>query len=347
MVVDLEKFVVQERPFWEKLERLLSRVENQRRRDWKLDELKEFHYLYERASAGLARITTFSAERELRAYLELLIARAYAEIHETRKKPVRFSLIQFFARTLPQTFRRRLGAFSLSAGMVFLGAIFGAVLLVIDPQVKEIIMPFSHLVGDPSERVAQEEAMGRNSPVSGFQSSFAAQLMQNNIRVSILAMALGMTFGVGTLIVLFYNGIILGSVALDYVAAGETTFLLAWLLPHGAVEIPAILIGGQAGLVLARALIGWGDRDSLQQRMRKVGKDLMTLMVAVAVMLIWAGVIESFFSQYHEPVLPYGVKITFGVVELAALTFYLARVGRGGQERPIESSAGDQEQSTS
>jgi uncharacterized membrane protein SpoIIM required for sporulation len=307
MIVDLERFIAQERPFWKRLEQSLRLIERRNRNDWTLNDLKEFHYLYERASSGLARISTFSAEKDLRLYLEQLVARAYAEIHETRGKSTRFSFVQFFTKTVPQTFRRRFAAFSLSAGVMFIGAVFGAVLLLIDPQAKEVIMPFSHLTGDPSDRVAQEEAMGRDSPQTGYQSSFAATLMQNNIRVSILAMALGMTFGVGTLIVLFYNGIILGAVALDYIAAGESTFLLAWLLPHGA--------------------IGWGDRDSLQRRMRRVGNDLLTLMAAVALMLVWAGIVESFFSQYHEPIIPYSVKITFGLVELAALVFYLARVG--------------------
>ena len=56
--------------------------------------------------------------------------------------------------------------------------------------------------------------------------------MTHNIKVSIFTLALGMTWGIGTLIMLFYNGVILGAVALDYVLAGETTFLLGWLLPH-------------------------------------------------------------------------------------------------------------------
>jgi uncharacterized membrane protein SpoIIM required for sporulation len=211
---------------------------------------------------------------------------------------------------------------------MFAGAVFGGVLLVVDPEAKEVVMPFSHLLGDPSERVAMEESGGDRDRMAGAKSSFAASLMQNNIKVSILAMALGMTFGAGTLIVLFYNGVILGAVVVDYVAAGETVFLLGWLLPHGAVEIPAILVGAQAGLVLARALIGWGDRDNLRQRMRKVGPDLTTLMIGVALMLVWAGVIEAFFSQYHAPVLPYGVKITFGVVELGLLIFFFGRCGR-------------------
>jgi uncharacterized membrane protein SpoIIM required for sporulation len=87
-------------------------------------------------------------------------------------------------------------------------------------------------------------------------------------------------------------------------------------------------VGAQAGLVLARALIGRGDRDALRTRLAKVRDDLMTLMFAVALMLIWAGVIEAFFSQYHAPVLPYGVKIAFGTVELVLLVFFFSRCGR-------------------
>jgi uncharacterized membrane protein SpoIIM required for sporulation len=110
--------------------------------------------------------------------------------------------------------------------------------------------------------------------------------------------------------------------------AGETSFLLGWLLPHGAVEIPAILLAGQAGIVLAGALIGWGKPISLRIRLRKISNDLVTLIFGVALMLVWAGIIESFFSQYHEPVLPYHIKIAFGFFELIILALFLGRAGR-------------------
>jgi uncharacterized membrane protein SpoIIM required for sporulation len=160
-------------------------------------------------------------------------------------------------------------------------------------------------------------------------SSFSAQLMVNNIGVSIKAMAFGMTWGIGTIILLFYNGIILGLVAVDYMTAGQTAFLLGWLLPHGVIEIPAILIGGQAGLMLGGALIGWGRRETMRARLRAITPDLTTLIFGVALMLVWAGLVESFFSQYHEPVLPYAIKIVFGCIELALLTAFLGWCGRG------------------
>jgi uncharacterized membrane protein SpoIIM required for sporulation len=146
--------------------------------------------------------------------------------------------------------------------------------------------------------------------------------------VAILTLALGLTWGVGTLIMLFYNGVILGAVAVDYMMAGETPFLLGWLLPHGVIEIPAILLAGQAGIVLAGALIGWGKPISLRMRLRKISNDLVTLIFGVALMLVWAGIIEAFFSQYHEPVMPYAIKIGFGVFELMVLALFLGMAGR-------------------
>ena len=55
----------------------------------------------------------------------------------------------------------------------------------------------------------------------------------------------------------------------------------------------------------------------------------MILMYGVAIMLVWAGLVESFLSQYHEPVIPYSYKIIFGLVELALLSWLLGKSGAG------------------
>ena len=136
--------------------------------------------------------------------------------------------------------------------------------------------------------------------------------------------------------VILYNGVVLGAVCFDYLRAGQGIFLAGWLLPHGSVEIPSFLLAGQAGFMLGSAIIGWGRRLTLRERLRAVRGDLVTIIGGVAVMLVWAGLIEAFFSQYHAPVLPYSIKITFGVVELCALTWFLARAGRGTGRRRIK-----------
>jgi len=329
MIIDLQKFSAVERPAWQELEQLLERLEAEPSFRLSFDQAKRFNYLYERTSADLARLVTFSAEPELRRYLESLVARAYSEIHETRSGQKRLALVAWFTRTLPRTFRRHIRAFYLSLAITIVGCIFGAGALAFDPESKSVIMPFDHLHGDPSERVAHEESAKRDH-MAGVKTSFSGQLMTHNTRVSVLTLALGMTWGIGTMVSLFYNGVILGAVVLDYVRAGQVKFLLGWLMPHGVIEIPAILIAGQAGLMLAHALVGWGSRDRLAARFRAIAPDLVTLIFGVALMLVWAGFIESFLSQYHEPVIPYAVKIAFGCIELVLLILFLARCGRKG-----------------
>lgn len=327
MLLNLPPFVAVERPYWDELERVLNRLEQDPTRQLSLSEIQRFHYLYQRASADLARLATFAAAPELQRHVESLVARAYGEVHETRERRRVPSLWRGLTVTFPQTVRRHGRALALSVALTLLGSAFGAGALAIDAEAKSVLMPFSHLQKSPRERVADEEAE-RGARVSGAQGRFSAELMTHNTRVALLTLALGMTWGVGTVSVLFYNGVILGAVAYDYVVDGQLRFLLGWLLPHGAVEIPAILLGGQAGLVLAHALIGWGERTTRRERLRAVSQDLAVLAGGAAVLLVWAGLVESFLSQYHEPVLPYELKIAFGTLELAALTVFLWRAGR-------------------
>ncbi|WP_081722088.1 stage II sporulation protein M [Geminisphaera colitermitum] len=338
MIVNLDKFIAAERPGWERLDAILAELARDPWRRLTLAEACELERLYQRASADLARLATFSAEPEARRYLENLVARGHAEIHSARTgggrsggRGGRLRPWRWLARSLPQAFRRRGQAFVLALVLMLGGAVFGGAAVAFDPEAKEVIMPFSHLLDDPAKRVAEEERKartGRGDDLADHRTMFAGQLMTHNTRVTIFLMALGMTWGAGTVVLLFYNGVILGAVVVDYVLAGQTSFLAGWLLPHGAVEIPAMLIGGQAGLVLAGALLGRGQRERLAARMRAVAPDLVTLCFGAGLLLVWAGVVESFLSQYHEPVLPYAVKIAFGVVELVVLVGWLGFGGR-------------------
>jgi uncharacterized membrane protein SpoIIM required for sporulation len=327
MIINLERFVAEERPRWERLDAMLRRLAEDPWRKLPLEEARELELLYQRAAADLARLSSYAAEPEARRYLENLVARGHAEIHGARGEGGRLRPFEWLARTVPRTFRRQLRAFWFAAALTAAGTGFGAAALALDPEAKQVLMPFDHLRGTPSERVARENAE-QGADLSDRKARFSGMLMTHNTRVTLTAMALGMSWGIGTLVLLFYNGVILGAVVMDYVLDGQTVFLLGWLLPHGAVEIPAILVGGQAGFVLAGALLGRGQRQTLAARLRAAAPDVVTLCFAAAVMLVWAGIVEAFMSQYHEPVLPYLVKIAFGCVELAALTWYLFRAGK-------------------
>ena len=327
MILDLARFLKTERPYWEELNELLDRIDNDRFAQLTLQQVTRLEYLYQRAASALARLSTFSAEPKTTEFLESLVARAYAECHPNRVAAQRFRPFHWFFRTFPRTFRKHARAFALAVALTLAGAAFGWGVIAADSNAKSIVMPFAGLLETPAERVKREES-AKTDRLRGHKGTFSAQLMTNNIRVSLLTFALGVSWGVGTVVLLFYNGVILGSVAVDYVYGGQTQFLLGWLLPHGVVEIPAILVAGQAGFVLASALIGWGESSTRRARLRSILPEVLTLAGGFGVMLVWAGIVEAFISQYHYPVLPYSWKIAFGLVELTVLTLFLTRAGR-------------------
>lgn len=325
MIVDLERFTAQAKLRWQQLQNALLPFEHDRFYRPSFEEALRLFDLYQQCAADLARLQE-SAQPEIARYLEALVARAYTQIHSVRRR-ARPNPFRWLTQTFPATFRRQWRAFALAMGLLLIGCVTGVSLLQMDNDGKSVLMPFPHLMTDPAERVKQEEK-DRGKYIAGHQVAFSAYLMTHNISVAFTSMAAGMSFGAGTILMVFANGIDLGAVCADYVQAGQGKFLAGWLLPHGIVEIPALLVASQAGLLLAGALIGAGSRMPLRGRLRAASKDVFTLSMGAAAMLVWAGLIESFVSQYHEPVLPYSAKIAFGLIELGLLAWFFAGAGR-------------------
>jgi len=338
VIIDLKRFIENRDHEWRECEEVLFRMESEPRRPIDLEGAQRLHYLLERVASDLNQINTAAGDPATRDYLESLLARGYSEVLETQRLPVVSRMGGWFLRRFPQTVRRHGGALKLVVATFLAGALFGAFALWLDPQSKPVLMPFPHLLGSPSERVAQEEQAREGDYQEGQKGQFSAYLMTHNTRIAIFTLALGMTAGIGVFIILFYNGAMLGAVCLDYLRAGQGEFLVGWLLPHGSLEIPAILLAGQAGLVLGGALLFRDGRRGIRARLVAIRGDLLTLIGGVALMLVWAGLVEAFFSQYHEPVLPYAVKIAFGVLQLGALVVFLTLAGRERSGTPAPAS---------
>ncbi len=340
MILDLQRFLAQERPYWNELDEMLTRMRERAGTGIRLDEIQRLYYLYRRTASDLARVRSQVAETELQDYLETLVARAYGEIHEVRSTR-RIRPIHFIRVVFPNTVRQYNRALLLSCIVFGTGALCGAFLTVLDDTNKSYIVPsgFAHVLQNPSDRVAEEEA-ARLDHLAGNRTLFSTELMTHNIRISIMAVSVGFFWGMGTFLLLFYNGTILGLVFADFIQAGESFFVFGWLLPHGIIEIPAILIAGQAGLLLGGAVLGYGNRNSLSLRLRHIAPVLIILITGVALMLIWAGIIEAFLSQYHEPFIPYSLKILFGIAEGIIFLIYLVFSGRKADKKPNEVQPG-------
>jgi uncharacterized membrane protein SpoIIM required for sporulation len=336
VILNLERFQAQARPRWNNLESLLGVLESRPDRRLKPGEAQQLQDLYARAAADLNRVTHGALAPELRQYLERLVARAYAELYyapPTRSEifePRRW--LKIFT-AFPEAFRRQSRYFALAVLVTVLGCTLGGLAVRYDPASVDVLLPADYL-RNPGERVHEEEqGQGRHLNSAQTEAAFSAELIRHNLQVALLAAALGVTFGIGTALLLFENGVLLGAVAVHYTQQGFGLFMTAWLLPHGAFEIPSILIAGQAGFYLARLLLHRREDRNVRQSMR----EWLVLVAGLAMMLVWAGIMEAFFSQHHAPVLPYGFKLAVAAAELVLLTIYLLLVGRrqiGAEARP-------------
>jgi uncharacterized membrane protein SpoIIM required for sporulation len=342
VILNLERFQAQARPRWKNLESLLGALESRPDRRLNSDEGHQLQELYAQVAADLNRVTHGALAPELRQYLERLVARAYAELYYA--PPTRSEIWQprrwlRIFKAFPESFRRQFRYFALALLVTVLGCAMGGFAVHYDPASVDVLLPADYL-RNPEQRVQEEEkgqARHRNSTQA--EAAFSAQLITHNIQVALLAAALGVTFGIGTALLLFENGILLGAVAVHYTQRGFGLFMTAWLLPHGVFEIPSILIAGQAGFYLARLLLHRREDRNLRQSMR----EWLVLVTGLAMMLVWAGVMEAFFSQNHAPVLPYAFKVAVATAELALLTMYLALIGaREGRREVLLSISPDE-----
>lgn len=332
MILDLQRFQAQGQPRWNDLESLLATLESRPDRRINPSEAERLQQLYAQTASDLNRLTHGSVAAEPKQYLERLVARAYSELYYAAPTRSTFWQPRQWLRifiAFPEAFRRQRRYFALSLLITLLGCALGGLAVRFDPTAVDVLLPADYL-RNPEERVHNEEQGKGLSPNSTqMEAMFSGQLIKHNIQVALLAAALGVTFGIGTALLLFENGVLLGAVAVRYTQQGFGLFVSAWLMPHGVFEIPSILIAGQAGFYLARIML----RRREDRNVRESMTEWLLLVAGLALMLVWAGIMEAFFSQHHEPALPYGFKIAVSIGELALLTAYLLMTGR--RERSI------------
>jgi len=136
-----------------------------------------------------------------------------------------------------------------------------------------------------------ETRIGRQGPIAAF-FHYAA----NNWSVAAGQSLAGIAVGVPTIVSLAFNG---ANVGFLYQLEADQEILLAFVAPHGVIEIPALLFSGALGLHLGR--VGWGyafgdvDRDRLASAIDRA----FQVLVGLAVLFVVAAVIEGFVSPYY------------------------------------------------
>jgi uncharacterized membrane protein SpoIIM required for sporulation len=155
-------------------------------------------------------------------------------------------------------------------------------------------------------------------------SVMATFYVTNNVQVSFVAFALGMTFGLGTLYILVQNGFILGVTLALVRHLGSTTNFLGFVSSHGLIEMSAILIAAAAGMSMGLALVAPGAHRRLDA-LKLAAREAATLVIGAATLLLLAAFFEAFVSP---SALSVRTKVIIGTVNAAWLAIYFTRAGR-------------------
>lgn len=325
-LVNASRFRAAHEADWERLDRLVARMEKGSIRDLSDEDLLALPLLYRTTLSSLAVARDTSLDRGLIFYLEQLSTRAYFQIYGVQTSAAR-QIGHFFARGWPEAVRS-LWRETLVCVLLTLASATVAFLLVrSDPGWFYAIIPESLAGGrDPS---AGAEALRRTlyDRHDDMLATFAAYLFTHNSQIAIFAFALGFAFAVPTILLILYNGLMLGAFFAVFAAHGLAFNLGGWLAIHGTTELFAINIAGAAGIRIGMAIAFPGLETRTESAVR-AGRSAALAMAGTVVMLAVAGLLEGIGRQ---TVTDDSTRYLIGAAMLAGwLTyFYLPRSRHG------------------
>ena len=303
-------FEQQHREVWQQIE---DSLENPSRGD--NSKILAEHYMLLCQHLALAKERLYDAALVER--LNNLVLGVYRELYRYRAE-TRLNFYAFFKRDFPLSIYRHRYFILVSFLVMVLPGLFAGTWTYIDEDAVYSMLEASQVRGvermyDPEARKLGRE---READTDIFMFGF---YIKNNISVAFRCFAGGMVLGIGTLLVLFFNGMFMGSVAghltrLDYV----DTFY-PFVVGHGSFELTAIVFSGAAGLRLGYAILHPGQSSRLDS-LRQAGRDVVPMLYGIVLMLIIAAFLEAFWSSSTS--LTIAVKYSVGAVLWALVLLY-------------------------
>jgi uncharacterized membrane protein SpoIIM required for sporulation len=309
----IDDFAAARQGRWDELNQATKAVQRGRFRAMSVSDVERLDWLYRQTTGDLAIATRDFPDDTITLYLNGLCARAYALLHPGSAPHVR-DVPGFFARTLPQTFRRNLNFFWCSLAITAASAVAGWIAVYARPDLRAALVPQS---------LFDELARGKH-PATPPSSLISGLVITNNIKVDLILFAGGVLAGSLTGFILASNGWMLGTIGAAVHMGHYDAVFWSYIVPHGAIELSVIVIAGAAGLRLGNAEL----RPRLQSRSDAIAAaalDAFALALGVAALLCVAGFFEGFVSPSSLPV---AVKYAIGAVNFTWLYLWLFRGGR-------------------
>ncbi|WP_439152968.1 stage II sporulation protein M [Winogradskyella sp.] len=270
---------------------------------------------YIQLTNDLSYAQTYYPESKTLLYLNSLASQAHQKIYVTKKES-KNKIVSFWRDEFPLFFRQYHKTL-LYSFLIFMSAVMiGVVSTLNDDSFIRLILGDGY-VNMTVENIEKGEPMAVYK--SGSSTGTFLGITINNIRVAIIAFALGVFFSVGTIYVLFSNGIMLGAFITFFYNYGilEKTSTV-WL--HGTIEISVIVIAGCAGLVMGNSFL-FPKTYSRRVAFMKGAKDGLKIVVSTIPFFIIAGFIEGFITRYGEQ-MPWFIAYGIIFISLFIIVYY-------------------------
>ncbi|MGH7718962.1 MAG: stage II sporulation protein M [Gemmatimonadaceae bacterium] len=322
---------------WSAFARELAEAQRHGLKGMTEQRLSEFVAQYRELSTDLARLKTAGRGRDSDAlfYVSRLVGAGHNLLY--RQRPLAWKTLgRFLWVTIPGEIRRSAAVIMLAAGSLFLPMILTCGAVSRNADLGQELLP-------PEMLDRAEEGVARAREGKGYidirdeeRPVMASAIATNNIQVTYAAFASGITAGIGTLLLLVFNGVGIGAAVGLYASKGIAPLILEFVVAHGVLELTAICIAGGGGLLIGSAILLPG---ALTRRAALVvrGRRALTLIAGSTLLLVPAGLIEGLISPRED--VPAAWKIAVAAASALAIAGYVMLGRRQPLEAPTEISA--------
>lgn len=260
--------------------------------------------LYIQLTDDLAYARTFYPKSKTVKYLNGLAAQTHLTIYQSQRKEKRHRFY-FWTHELPLIMYRALPKM-LYAFLIFTAAF--CIGLLSSVQDREFVRT---ILGDEYVNMTIEN-IEKGDPMGVYKSEDKAGMFVmiaiNNIRVSFMAFAAGITFSILTAYLLFSNGVMLGAFLGFFHIKGLNMEALPVIYIHGTLELSAIVIAGGAGFMLGNSILFPGTFTRLQS-LQKAAKDSIKIIIGLVPVFLLAAWLESYITRLTETSLAFKMTI--------------------------------------
>lgn len=258
--------------------------------------------------------------------LEKLAARGHQQLYKNRKS-IFGRIVHFITRGFPKLVRKNAGLFWLTTAVCYIPALIVFLIIWADPD-----MAYSFLGSGTASRLEQmydpsNDYITENRDIDSDFEMFGFYLW-NNISVDLRTFAGGMLAGIGSLIILLLNAIMLGAASGHMLNVGYQDTFFTFIIAHGAPELTGMVISAMAGFKIGWGLIAPGNYSRKEALLLRTKEGVRLLFGAIFLTAL-AAPIEAFWSSIGT--LSPSVKYTVGIISWILVASYLYFAGRKGE----------------